>query len=551
MPIAPVFQESDPGSASVAPGGLPAARLSGDATAETFGGGNEKVQAGIDKNTETILAIADQERDRANKLASIVISRKLSDLETAIQVDHQNGGVMMLKGQDAVNASDVATDLWKKGTDKIAPMATNPALMAFYKEREEQHRQNLNSNVQHHMASEQMKYADDETNAFLESEQHAAMLNPTDPDRPAQAIGNQVDAILKWGKINGIPSDSPVITAKIEDATSKTLVGMTQSLTASGLFEDASAFLKKNESRIFPPSARETLENSIKQGKIYATVKEVSQAADGMRLSNGQIDKTALNIYIKNLKLPPDQEYAVMSHADHLAQVDYTELVQRRAAVETDFANKLIDWQSKGVPVDQTLKLAAQSGWDDLSRSQMQAMVYKIYANPEEKFNTWIGKQNQATQTAWAQAESMVTTKYPKSTVWDIGGNKVNAQKEALAELKNAVLGKSADQIRQITEEKLKNVPNPNAFSLFGVNLWNKTKPSLYMDAAKNQMISEAYGKIEKDFNTPDHPDAVSQARAYMATHRDKDGKPFIISPANLLKFLQDNLNQKKNESPK
>lgn len=543
MPTVPIFQETDPGVASVSPTSLPAVKVGSEATAETFGAGNERVQSAVEKNVEVINSISDQEKDRANKLASIVMARKLSDLETSIQDDPQKGGVLALKGQDALHAPEVAQDLWKKGTDDISKLATNPTLLAFYKEREGQHWQNLNSNVQKHMASEQFKFANEESAAAVKGEQDAAALNYSDPDRPAQAIANQTDTILKWAKINGIPANSPIIDEKIDDAMSKTFIGMTQSMVANKDFKTARGFLKANQDKISPPSSRITLENEIKQGEIYSIVQQVSEEADSMRLSNGDIDKTRLNDAVKGMKLPPDQEYAVMTHVDRLAAVDHAERIQRDAANQTEFVNKLIEAQSQGVPYDQALKLASQYGKDAMTVAQFQADVAKVYASPQDKFSSWITRQPQATQTAWAQAESMVAKKYPTNLTWDIGGNRVSAQKEALAELKTAVLGKNSDQIRDIATEKLKDVPNPNAFTLFGVGLWNRTKPSLYMDAEKEQMIGEAYAKIEKDFNTPEHPDAVSQARAWLATHKDKDGKPFVISPLNLKIFLEEHRN--------
>lgn len=275
------------------------------------------------------------------------------------------------------------------------------------------------------------------------------------------------------------------------------------------------------------------LQKTIDGKMLYERIKDVTAVADNMRLSDGLIDRGRVNEYVRSLKLPADEEYSLISHVDHLAMVDYSITMKKRQDAQRDFTNDLVTSQSQGIPYDQALKIPAKYGWDATSIANMQAEVTKIYASPEEKFTTWISRQPQATQGAWAEATNTVKQKYGNS-VATIAGTQQKMADAALTELKQDCLGKSADQIRDIVKTKLDKVTiGPGA--IWG-NLWPDKETAWKADANLRQGISEANMLLEKDYGA----DRVGQAKTFLATSRDKDGRAIPTTPANIKRVLDE-----------
>lgn len=288
-------------------------------------------------------------------------------------------------------------------------------------------------------------------------------------------------------------------------------------------------------SRLMNPDDAAALKKTIDGKKLYDIVNNVSAVANDFRMSDGMIDRAKLGTYVKGLKLPAEQEYQVMSHVDHLAAVDWTELQQRRQNAEREFTNEVVVAHSQGVPYDQALKIPAKHGWDTTSVANMQAEVTKLYASPEDKFTTWLSRQPEPTQGAWAETVNLVKAKYG-SSLGTVAGVRQKLADAALTELKQAALGKSADQIRQITADKMQKVTiGPGA--IWG-SIWPDKAPGWKADAELRHGLSQANSLLERDYG----PDRVGRAKAFLATSRDKQGRPIPITPANLKRVLDESV---------
>lgn len=297
--------------------------------------------------------------------------------------------------------------------------------------------------------------------------------------------------------------------------------------------KQAQALLDGVKDRLSPEQAA-TMQQQITGKMTYDTIQNVTDwAKNNARMPDGTIDRSKIDSYIDSLHLQPQIAYEVKTHADRLAMVDYSEMMKKRQDAERSFTNELIAAQSKGIPYDQALKIPAKYGWDNTSIANMQDEVTKIYASPQEKFNTWISRQPQETQGAWSEVQNIVKAKYGNTT-GNVAGVKQKLADAALTELKQDVIGKNPDQIREIAKQKLANVTvGPGA--IWG-NIWPNKEEGWKIDTETRTGISEANTQLEKDYGV----DRVGQARTYLVENN------IPVTPNNIKAALDKALEGKK-----
>jgi hypothetical protein len=271
-----------------------------------------------------------------------------------------------------------------------------------------------------------------------------------------------------------------------------------------------------------------TLDKQIDGKIIHDQELAVWDQVKGRRLSNGMIDIEAGQKYVNALTVSAERKQQLMTSVRSMASVADTEMKQKIEANDRDFTNSLISAQSKGLPYQDALILAAKHGRDATDIAQKQKDVTDLYTEKTNAFDTWIKKQPEATQAAWAYTEETVKGKYGNS-VSDVPGypNKVNLAAAALTELKQDSLGKSPDQIRSIVNEKMKNVVVKPGW------LWDTKDTGWKADAGLRQGLSVATSQLEKDYGA----DRVSQARLYLTRHQ------VPITPRNVKAVLDKALN--------
>lgn len=536
MPIVPVpeyTRQVAPAGPSVAPKEIPAIRQGPEAPLAAFG--PTDMSSSVKVLSDAVGNVAADALAKANQVAVQDADNKLAALVTDIQFG--KNGAMNKKGKDALALYDDVKTNFEKSSSEILSGLQNDDQRAAVGKLKSNYWQNLDSNVQRHMASEFQKFGADTYEAGLKNQQTLAASNFFDPKQVAESIAQQHGIAVKMGALIGQPADGEWVKQKTKEATSDTLVEVVKSMLVNGSPKTAKGFFEKNKEHIDPGKAI-ALEGAIDGKMIYDTVQKVSAVADTMRLADGQIDRARVDGYIKTLKLDPEDAYKVSQHVEHLAAVDASQLVQQRTDAERRFANELIQAQASGMTYDQALKIPAKYGWDNISVTQMQAEVTKIYASPQEKFNTWITREPQDVQSAWAETVNTVKTKYG-NIQGPVGGTTQKLADAALNELKQAVLGKNADQIRQITADKLKNVVvSPGMIfssSFFPTILGGpSTAPAWKVDANTRRAFSEAFVKLEKDYGA----DTVGQARSWCALHHISQ------TPTNVKKLLDSRINE-------
>lgn len=507
MPTVPVpsYQRVSGGGASVTPSALPSVRQTPDAPAEFFGG-NQNAEAAVKPAADAISSIALDARNKANAVAITEGDNEFAKLVTDLQFNQQNG-LMTRKGDAVKGAYDEFKEKFDKAaTDITSKYAQNEDQRIGIAKLRSNYWQNFDANIQKHTASELESHAVETYGANLKNQQFLAATNYHDPKQVQDSMTRQNETIDSMAGLLG--KDKEWVTTMKREAKSDTYVEMVKGMLVNNQVKTARGFFDKNRADIDPTKAL-ALDGAIDGKLIYNRVQQVSDFAQGARLEDGTMDLKAVHGYVDKMGLSPEDAYKVESHIQSIYAVDTAQTKQRQANALQSATEKMIDYESRGVPLLEAMKLGGQFGWNNKSTAQIQDMVTKVYASPADKFNTWIGQQAQGVQSAWAETESIVNAKYGNTDTVEVGGRTYKARQLALEELKQDVLGKSADQIREITNKQMENVTTGT--TLWG--FWHNKDISWKVDAGVKMDISQKYSDMEKEYG----PDRVSQARATLA----------------------------------
>lgn len=287
--------------------------------------------------------------------------------------------------------------------------------------------------------------------------------------------------------------------------------------------KQAQAILDANKEKLMPEDAA-TLQNHVTGKMLDTTILDVFDKSKQFRMADGMIDRSKIDSFVNNLDLNPQQKLQVKMHVDRLAMVDYSEQMKIKQDQEKSFVNDAITAQSKGMPVELFMREAANPKYgnaDPTTIANRQSEIAKLWSNPEERFNSWLSHSPQPTQHAWSDVQEMVKAKYGNGMT-TVAGRQMKAADAAIGELKEDVMGKSADQIRDIADAKLKKVViGPGA--IFG-NVWPNKAEGWKADAQNRENDNQKLAKLNSVYGQ----DLVFKAQQFLT----KNGQQ--ITPENI-----------------
>lgn len=287
-----------------------------------------------------------------------------------------------------------------------------------------------------------------------------------------------------------------------------------------------------------PANAITELQKTIDGKMIHEKQLDTWNVVSNFKLSDGMVDTEKAVSYIMKMPLQADEKEQVLHFVHGMISVSNSELHQQREATDRSFTNDLVTQQSKGLPYQDALLMAAKYGRDATDIADKQNTVTELYTGKQNAFDTWIHKQPEATQAAWAYAEETIKGKYG-TNMGTVPGypNSVKLADAAINELKQGALGKTPDQIRQLVNDKLKEVAvGPG---LIWRNIWPSKDQAWKVDAGVRQGLSTAVSQLEKDYGV----DHVSQARQFLIRNQQP------ITPRNLKAVLDTTVNKDKGDA--
>lgn len=267
MPTVPQY-----GSPQVRPGGLPDVRVSGESSAEAFGGGQSTAQAfGATRELAQAGGQLLQQKLEAALHSEIQDTLgKLSAEETRLKVTMQQA-----KGKDAIGASSKAVedfDKFYQGLDKSIQNGTvRNAAGSHYR----QFRRSLGSFGQQYANVEYRQYQDQATQALIKNEFDAAIADGS-PERIKLAITRQVAAVHAKGARDGWSAE--VLKQQASHVASGTHLGVLNKMLAEGNDLAAETYFQAFKGEIVGEDsirATQAMEEGSRRGEALRILDEV------------------------------------------------------------------------------------------------------------------------------------------------------------------------------------------------------------------------------------------------------------------------------------
>lgn len=331
---------------------VPNLNVNTDAPAAAFGSGQKAV-------FDAAIGIAEKAKKDADQLAIMEADRKLSEAETNLLYDQQNG-IFNKKGADAFGLPEFVNTEYSKQAKAIEDsLATNEQKAAF-RERASGRYQDVNRQVMRHVGEEVKRYDDDKTQAYITTETNAAIKAYHDPEIVARSIMNQKTAIAAYGDRHGLPAE--LIKQKIEAAESSVHKNVIGRMLTNG--DDISAQNYLNNNRDFITGADiEQVEKEVEGGSIRGESQRIANSliSKGVGMSQAIAEVKAMDI--KNPKL--------YDAAIDRVKMEYSikDAAKRYDTEQTQIS--LMNQIDKGMSFDQVMNNPAWSKFDDNSRKSL------------------------------------------------------------------------------------------------------------------------------------------------------------------------------------
>lgn len=379
MPQVPVYGEQ-----RVQESALPNVRMGADTSLDTFGGGKPLEAAGdaIQGVEKTVTDIASQEKQKADSLAALAFDNQLSQTQTKIQV-----AASKMQGKDALGAPDYVNQSWNDAVNKIQSQATNDAQKMAIARAASSRFQELNRFAQVHVGDQMQKFADNETQSYIENSRTSAIQNANDPDKVEAEKQRTTAATYEFLSRKGIPLDSDQGKALLQNNLSNLNKSVLQALLDKDSptnVEDAKNFLETHKDQftgqdlIAVKKAVDTAETTTMGLQAWETVK-------GMKLSDGKPDEARMESAIMHRSdLSDERKLQIAQFVKARAKEEIVQSSMREQASDRSFSNQVYQARKNGVPLEDALKLVPKFSQDNTDQAVKSSFIQKVYAPPSE-----------------------------------------------------------------------------------------------------------------------------------------------------------------------
>jgi hypothetical protein len=240
--------------------------------------------------------IVQEEQRKADEIAVMSARRRLTEFENSTLYDPKTGALNR-KGRDSFGLPEQINPEFDKQVTQIESELNDRQKRVFRRIAEES-RSRLDTTVQRHVFQERQKYDTDETNNFVKTERDSAVFNYLDPRRVEASIENQIVAINAYASRNGRGAEWT--KSEVENARSKTYLGIIKRALAEGKDQYASAFYEEVKNDI-------KSDESIEAAKLVSDGKYMGQSqrtADAIITKFGMSDLNVLYEQVKTIEDP-------------------------------------------------------------------------------------------------------------------------------------------------------------------------------------------------------------------------------------------------------
>lgn len=394
MPQVPVY-----GDQRVQEAGIPNVSMGADASLDAFGGGKALDQSsdaiqGVEK---TAFALASEEKQKADSLAAMSFDNQLSQTQTKIQVEASK-----MLGKDALGAPDYVNQTWNDAVSKIQSQAANDTQKMAVARAASTRFQELNKFAQVHVGDQMQKFADNETQSYIDNSRTAAVQNASDPDKVSAEISRTSAATYDYLSRKGIPLDSDQGKELLQTNLSNLNKSVAQALLDKDSptnVEDAKAFVEKHQDQ-FTGQDLIAVRKSVEQAETTSMGLQAWNDMKDWKLSNGDPDIGRMQSAINSRDdLSDERKVSLLNFVDGMGREQMRIKTEQDQSKTRDFENQVITARKQGVPLADALKLAPKYSRDPYEEQTNENAIRKAYAPPEQTdpqthYNIWEGIQN-------------------------------------------------------------------------------------------------------------------------------------------------------------
>jgi hypothetical protein len=245
---------------------LPGARVSTGSAAENFGGGQaiESVNEQVGAMENDIFNFAIKQKFNADQVAINDADNQTIQAAERLLRD-PNTGVLNKRGKDAFGVPDIVNSEWVKITADIEGKLSNEDQKRAYRERAASRKQDIDKLTMTHVANEGQQYDSETTDAFIENEMNAAVLNFTDQDRIQKALDLQKATIYGYAQRTGKSDDW--VLSKMMKTVSATHASVVNRMLATGQDILAREYYDKNKSELDGQTAL-VIDKNLQEGVL-------------------------------------------------------------------------------------------------------------------------------------------------------------------------------------------------------------------------------------------------------------------------------------------
>lgn len=169
--------------------------------------------------------VLQNEKDRGDRLEVMRVDRELTELETRLMYDKQNGA-MFRKGKDAFNLPEEIDTTYQEQAAKIKESLSNTRQKAIFDRLSGERKGSINRSIEKHVGNEIKNYELQETDNYIKTQRDYAIVNAYEPEKVRQAVEMQKTAIALHAQNNGLgPEFIKQKTMEIESKTHAAVIG--------------------------------------------------------------------------------------------------------------------------------------------------------------------------------------------------------------------------------------------------------------------------------------------------------------------------------------
>jgi hypothetical protein len=223
-----------------------------------------------------VAEVAEQEVIKAEEISLLEAERKFQEWELK-NVE----AALNMRGKDAIALPDKFYPEMDRAVSDIAQSIPSERARLKFQERSLGKTRGISLTINRHVRSEIDQHDAAETQALIANSQQAAAMNYNDPERIAEEIDAQHEAIL--ARAQRIGADSEVIEQLTTDATSKTHVGVVSRMLQAEQYGMAREYFDANSEDMLVED-RDSLKKAVLEAGVRA---ESTAMADQIMTSAG------------------------------------------------------------------------------------------------------------------------------------------------------------------------------------------------------------------------------------------------------------------------